>query len=83
MNLLMQQSYIGGEVYVANWYQCVGWSIKAVETFTGAWGGKTATPILFIGNSWDVITPLMNKSEVLIVNEPGYLGAKWKVFGVA
>ncbi|EPE29411.1 alpha/beta-Hydrolase [Glarea lozoyensis ATCC 20868] len=84
MNLLMQQSYIGGEVYVANWYQCVGWSIKAVETFTGAWGGKTATPILFIGNSWDVITPLMNalkgttlfsKSEVLIVNEPGHCTA--------
>jgi pimeloyl-ACP methyl ester carboxylesterase len=34
-NLLMQQSYIGGEVLVSNWYQCVAWSIKAVETFKG------------------------------------------------
>jgi pimeloyl-ACP methyl ester carboxylesterase len=34
-NLLMQQSYIGGEVLISGWYQCVGWSIKAVEVFNG------------------------------------------------
>jgi pimeloyl-ACP methyl ester carboxylesterase len=33
--LLMQQSYIGGEILVSGWYQCVGWSIQAVETFKG------------------------------------------------
>ncbi|CAG8973016.1 hypothetical protein HYALB_00007865 [Hymenoscyphus albidus] len=81
VSTLQHQSYIGGDVYLANWFACLGWSIVPKEVYQGPFGGPTETPILFVGNSWDPVTPIYNalkggniftQAGVLTVNEPGH-----------
>ncbi|KAK7724629.1 hypothetical protein SLS63_008609 [Diaporthe eres] len=53
------QSIIG-DVWIKTLLGCSGWSIKATEIFAGPFGGNTATPILFVGNTYDPVTPSDN-----------------------
>jgi pimeloyl-ACP methyl ester carboxylesterase len=54
---LESQSIIG-EIWSKTMLGCIGWSIKATEIFTGPFGGDTATPILFVSNTYDPATPI-------------------------
>lgn len=47
-----------GEVWSHNEIGCTGWSVKASEIFAGPFGGDTATPILFVSNTYDANTPI-------------------------
>jgi pimeloyl-ACP methyl ester carboxylesterase len=60
---LENQSIIG-EVWSHGMLKCAGWSIKASEIFTGPFGGDTATPMLFVSNTYDPVTPI-EKSVIL------------------
>lgn len=51
----VQRQSIIGDLWVVNPMVCSGWSIKAAETFTGPFTGNTATPILFVGNTYDPV----------------------------
>lgn len=53
---LYEQSIIG-EVWGKSMLGCTGWPIKATEIFSGPFGGDTRTPILFVGNTFDPVTP--------------------------
>jgi pimeloyl-ACP methyl ester carboxylesterase len=54
---LKSQSIIG-EIWSKSMLGCTGWPIKASEIFTGPFGGDTATPILFVSNTYDSVTPI-------------------------
>jgi pimeloyl-ACP methyl ester carboxylesterase len=54
---LEQQSIIG-EIWSHAELGCTGWPIKASEIFHGPFGGDTATPILFVDNTYDPVTPI-------------------------
>ena len=54
---LERQSIIG-EIWTHAMLGCAGWSIKAKEIFTGPFAGHTATPILFVSNTYDAVTPI-------------------------
>jgi hypothetical protein len=47
-----------GEIWSHGQLGCLGWPIKATEIFTGPFGGDTATPILFVANTYDPVTPI-------------------------
>ncbi|KAF2963905.1 hypothetical protein GQX73_g9657 [Xylaria multiplex] len=49
-----------GEIVAKSMLGCLGWSIEAKEVYTGPFGGNTATPILFVGNTYDPISPVTN-----------------------
>jgi pimeloyl-ACP methyl ester carboxylesterase len=53
---LNEQSTVG-DIWIKSMLPCLGWSIGATETFQGPFGGDTATPILFVGNTYDPVTP--------------------------
>lgn len=53
---LERQSIIG-DIWISHALKCSGWSIKATEIFEGPFAGDTATPILFVGNTYDPVTP--------------------------
>ena len=54
---LEKQSIIG-EIWSKSMIGCTGWSIKASERFAGPFGGDTLTPILFVSNTYDPVTPI-------------------------
>ncbi|KAI4594741.1 hypothetical protein KJ359_007544 [Pestalotiopsis sp. 9143b] len=54
---LESQSIIG-EVWSKSMLGCLGWPIRAVEIFAGPFGGDTATPVLFVSNTYDPVTPI-------------------------
>ncbi|KAI1862335.1 uncharacterized protein JN550_010197 [Neoarthrinium moseri] len=68
----LQEQSIIGEVWSRSWLGCLGWSIKASEIFTGPFGGDTATPILFVSNTHDSVTPIENA----ISSAPKYKNAQ-------
>jgi hypothetical protein len=41
-----------------------GWKIRPVERFTGQVGGNTSSPLLFLNNKLDPITPLVNAQSM-------------------
>ncbi|KAK3944424.1 TAP-like protein-domain-containing protein [Diplogelasinospora grovesii] len=51
---------IVGDIWIKSMLACTGWTIKATEIFSGPFGGDTATPILFVGNTYDPVTPFDN-----------------------
>lgn len=53
----LEAQSIFGDVWIKSMLGCTGWSIKATEIFSGPFGGDTATPILFVGNTYDPVTP--------------------------
>lgn len=54
----LESESIIGEVWSHGEIGCTGWSIKATEIFSGPFGGDTATPILFVSNTYDPVTPV-------------------------
>lgn len=48
---------IVGEIWIRTMPACTGWPIEATEVFSGPLGGDKATPILFVGNTYDPVTP--------------------------
>ncbi|KAI0183259.1 TAP-like protein-domain-containing protein, partial [Xylaria flabelliformis] len=70
-----------GEIIAKSMLGCLGWSIEATETFTGPFGGDTQTPILFVGNTYDPVSPVTNAlaaapkykdAQVVIVDALGH-----------
>ncbi|CAI6045373.1 unnamed protein product [Clonostachys chloroleuca] len=59
LQYLNEQSIVG-DIWIHSMLGCLGWSIEATETFQGPFGGDTATPILFVGNTFDPVTPYDN-----------------------
>ncbi|KAI0428931.1 TAP-like protein-domain-containing protein [Xylaria sp. FL1042] len=53
----LKEVSIVGEIVAKSMLGCLGWSIEATEVFSGPFGGDTATPILFVGNTYDPISP--------------------------
>jgi pimeloyl-ACP methyl ester carboxylesterase len=54
----LENESIIGEIWSKAELGCTGWPIKANEIFTGPFGGDTATPILFVSNTYDPVTPI-------------------------
>lgn len=54
----LEEQSIVADVWIKTQLGCSGWSIKAAERFTGPFIGDTATPILFVGNTYDPVTPV-------------------------
>lgn len=54
----LEEDSIVGDIWVKTQLGCAGWSIKAAERFAGPFTGDTATPILFVGNTYDPVTPV-------------------------
>jgi len=57
---LQSQSETLGDGWTEIRMGCAFWNITARNKFDGPIGGKTASPILFIGNTYDPVTPLRN-----------------------
>lgn len=56
---LKKQSPAGADSWALIRASCLGWGFEAVERITD-FGAKTKSPILFIGNTRDPVTPLVN-----------------------
>lgn len=57
---LEEQSFLAGEEHAADYFPCAFWNISSDDRYTGPFGGKTKTPILFVSNTIDPITPIQN-----------------------
>ncbi|EMR71946.1 putative alpha beta hydrolase fold family protein [Eutypa lata UCREL1] len=68
----LESQSILGEIWSRTMLGCLGWSIKATEIFSGPFGGDTATPILFVSNTYDPVTPIDNS----ISSAPNYKNAE-------
>lgn len=51
-------SRLVGDVYVPIHFECAQWKMQARETYRDAFQARTKTPILFVSNSYDQMTPL-------------------------
>ncbi|KAI0874870.1 TAP-like protein-domain-containing protein [Hypoxylon argillaceum] len=56
----LREVSIVGEIVAKSMLGCLGWSIESTDVFSGPFGGDTATPILFVGNTYDPISPVTN-----------------------
>lgn len=54
----LEKQSILGEIWLRNSVSCSGWKIKSDDIFTGPFGGSTATPIIFLSNTYDPVTPI-------------------------
>ncbi|KAI0189280.1 TAP-like protein-domain-containing protein [Astrocystis sublimbata] len=77
----LREVSIVGEVLLNQQLGCLSWSIEASEVFSGPFGGDTKTPILFVGNTYDPISPVSNalgaaprykNAEVVTVDATGH-----------
>ncbi|RYC57340.1 hypothetical protein CHU98_g8869 [Xylaria longipes] len=56
----LREVSIIGEIIIKSMLGCLSWSIKAAEAYSGPFGGDTQTPILFVGNTYDPVSPVTN-----------------------
>lgn len=63
-NLLESQSSAGGAILANFRLICMGWKVRSKWRYTGPFGGKTSTPVLWIGNTADPVTPIRNAHEM-------------------
>jgi pimeloyl-ACP methyl ester carboxylesterase len=68
----LEKQSIFGEMWIKNPLFCVGWPIRSKDVFKGPFGGKTKTPILFVSNTYDPVTPIENSAA----NAPKFKGAQ-------
>ncbi|KAI0832162.1 TAP-like protein-domain-containing protein [Hypoxylon sp. FL0890] len=57
-------SKIIGDALVFLYSACAQWKIEPKERYTGDFNVKTRNPVLFIGNSYDALTPLVSAKNV-------------------
>jgi len=55
---LADKSPSTGAIWARIRLRCTGWRIRALRRFAGPFGGETAHPILWVGNSADPVTPV-------------------------
>ncbi|KAH8588965.1 TAP-like protein-domain-containing protein [Bisporella sp. PMI_857] len=76
------QSFILGEFFNFVKAPCAGWPIRATWRYAGPFGGSTKNPILFVSNTVDPATPLVNSqrwsprfegSRVLTIEAVGHM----------
>lgn len=81
LSQLKAQSPISYSAMFENRVSCAGWKSRNVWRFEGPWHVTTSHPILFIGNTFDNITPLTSSvhnakyfanSSVLVQNSYGH-----------
>ncbi|MCJ1304552.1 hypothetical protein MMC08_007365 [Hypocenomyce scalaris] len=58
--VLQGQSELIGDSWAQIRLACIGWNIRPKWRFGGPIASNTAHPLLFIGNTWDPVTPLRN-----------------------
>ncbi|KAE9363015.1 alpha/beta-hydrolase [Stipitochalara longipes BDJ] len=58
--VMESESWISGESQIVNQMFCAGWNITTAERYGGPFGGNTKNPILFVSNTLDPITPIVN-----------------------
>ncbi|KAJ8059894.1 hypothetical protein OCU04_011518 [Sclerotinia nivalis] len=68
----LEAQNIIGEIWSHAVLGCTGWSIKSSEIYPGPFGGDTATPILFVSNTYDPVTPIENS----LASAPNYKNAQ-------
>ncbi|XXH01457.1 hypothetical protein Hte_007817 [Hypoxylon texense] len=61
---LYDTSRILGDNAISVYSACQQWKIKPKETYTGDFNVKTKSPVLFIGNTFDGLTPLVSAKNV-------------------
>ena len=61
---LKQQSAAMSDFSAQTRLSCAGWQAKAVRRFPGPFIGKTPNPILFVGNTFDIVTPFQNAKKM-------------------
>ncbi|KAJ9610427.1 hypothetical protein H2200_005204 [Cladophialophora chaetospira] len=54
----------GFDFGLSNAIQCVRWKQKAKEIYSGDWTIQTKNPIMFIGNTYDPVTPMVSAKNV-------------------
>ncbi|KAN0089862.1 TAP-like domain containing protein [Hyaloscypha variabilis] len=77
IQVMENESWLSGESQIVNQMFCAGWNITTAEHYGGPFGGNTKNPILFVSNTVDPITPIMNgqkgtrifKGAQLLTNE--------------
>ncbi|CZR61568.1 uncharacterized protein PAC_11465 [Phialocephala subalpina] len=52
-----EQNYVGGGFWASLRVACAGWGIEGKGRYTGAFGGVTQNPMLFVSNTIDPGTP--------------------------
>lgn len=62
--VLQNQSQAMGDYWAATRLTCAGWQAKAKHRFNGPFAGNTSHPILFIGNTYDTVTPIRNAHKM-------------------
>lgn len=62
--LLIAQSSTIGAVWSENLMPCTAWQAQAAWRYDGAFKSQPARPALFIGNSYDPVTPLRNAHKM-------------------
>jgi pimeloyl-ACP methyl ester carboxylesterase len=60
LDLLEYQSSAAGAIWATFRLICTGWQVRSRWRFIGPFGGNTSTPILWIGNTADPVTPIRN-----------------------
>ena len=69
ITFLESQSVIG-EIWLKGQLGCAGWSIKATERYSGPFAGDTATPILFVSNTYDPNTAIEKCVSLFVDSKP-------------
>ncbi|KAI4718623.1 hypothetical protein E4T48_05131 [Aureobasidium sp. EXF-10727] len=78
---LMEISPTIGDIWAAVRMHCIHYPMRAQHRYAGPWETSSAQPILFIGNTADPVTPLINAfkmadrfkdSVVLVQDSPGH-----------
>jgi pimeloyl-ACP methyl ester carboxylesterase len=53
-----------GAIWAQIRLRCTAWDVRPLYRFRGPMGGKTSTPVLWIGNTADPVTPLGNAHKM-------------------
>ncbi|TKX18773.1 hypothetical protein C1H76_9034 [Elsinoe australis] len=72
MRKLMTLSPTLGDIWSGIALPCIGYPLRASYRFTGPWTGRTAHPLLMIGNTADPVTPVWSARKMA----KGFEGAR-------
>ncbi|PGH23043.1 hypothetical protein AJ80_02816 [Polytolypa hystricis UAMH7299] len=81
LDIVAQQEKVSsfGDIWFTERWKCTAWPFKAKDRYTGNFSATTNFPILFIGNSFDPVTPLSSAhnasagfADSVVLNHNGY-----------